>query len=310
MSVPLSVATPPSLIALEQLADILACDGASRWNPSCYHFGVSFCVVLYWLLLLLRFVERVTAKIGTWTCLTKVSEIAFWEGSVTESAQSWDRPTPRTSLVRRADLRQTVWGGSSQSRVSGVWCPGPGPRKCCQTELVFFPAFQAVSQRSPNPQRNLYSPVWVGQTAVIPSERVHIWVWFFLYGWYYPGVRIQMWVCSICVISPYSTGLWKLNGAVKFRLWVWSSLSQEKTNPNKQNTHKLPKREPMNHQKQEPKHQKHHKRGNTETWKKNREIAVIYLASGFLFSGLSVAAIGKAKLDHKQNTLTHPYYYY
>ena len=26
-----------------------------------------------------------TAKIGTWTCLTKGSEIAFWEGSVTES---------------------------------------------------------------------------------------------------------------------------------------------------------------------------------------------------------------------------------
>ena len=30
----------------------------------------------------------ITAKIGTWTCLTKGSEIAFWEGSVTESAQS------------------------------------------------------------------------------------------------------------------------------------------------------------------------------------------------------------------------------
>ena len=29
-----------------------------------------------------------TAKFGTWTCLTKGSEIAFWEGSVTESAQS------------------------------------------------------------------------------------------------------------------------------------------------------------------------------------------------------------------------------
>ena len=28
---------------------------------------------------------KVTAKIGTWTCLTKGSEIAFWEGSVTES---------------------------------------------------------------------------------------------------------------------------------------------------------------------------------------------------------------------------------
>ena len=28
------------------------------------------------------------AKVGTWTCLAKGSEIAFWEGSVTESAQS------------------------------------------------------------------------------------------------------------------------------------------------------------------------------------------------------------------------------
>ena len=31
---------------------------------------------------------EVTAKIGTWTCLRKGSEIAFWEGSVTQSAQS------------------------------------------------------------------------------------------------------------------------------------------------------------------------------------------------------------------------------
>ena len=32
--------------------------------------------------------------------------------------------------MRRADLRQTLWGGSSQSPVSGIWSPGPGPRKC------------------------------------------------------------------------------------------------------------------------------------------------------------------------------------
>ena len=38
-----------------------------------------------------RIAQLFTAKIGTWTCLTKGSEIAFWEGSVTESAQSWDR---------------------------------------------------------------------------------------------------------------------------------------------------------------------------------------------------------------------------
>ena len=84
-----------------------------------------------------------TAKIGTWTCLTKGSEIAIWEGSVTESAQSWDRPSPRTSLVRRADLRQSLWEGSSQSPVSGVRSPGPGPRKCCQCSYmeVLQPSF-------------------------------------------------------------------------------------------------------------------------------------------------------------------------
>ena len=34
------------------------------------------------------YMQPFTAKIETWTCLTKGSEIAFWEGSVTESAQS------------------------------------------------------------------------------------------------------------------------------------------------------------------------------------------------------------------------------
>ena len=32
--------------------------------------------------------------------------------------------------MRRADLRQTFWGGSSQGPVSGAWSSGPGPRKC------------------------------------------------------------------------------------------------------------------------------------------------------------------------------------
>ena len=36
------------------------------------------------------FCAHFTAKIGTWTCLTKGSEMAFWEGSATESAQSWN----------------------------------------------------------------------------------------------------------------------------------------------------------------------------------------------------------------------------
>ena len=55
---------------------------------------------------------------------------------------------------------------------------------------------------------NLHSPVCVGQTAVIPSERVQIWVC----AWFCPGMRLQIWVCLICVISPYS------NGAVQTRV--------------------------------------------------------------------------------------------
>ena len=57
---------------------------------------------------------------------------------------------------------------------------------------------------------NLHNPVWVGRTAVIPSERVQIWVCLFLYGWYCPGVRLQIWVCLICAIfRPAQTGLCK-----------------------------------------------------------------------------------------------------
>ena len=43
------------------------------------------------------------------------------------------------------------------------------------------------------------------------------WVRLFLYGWSYPGVRLQIWVCLICVASSYS------NGALQIRFWVWSS---------------------------------------------------------------------------------------
>ena len=46
---------------------------------------------------------------------------------------------------------------------------------------------------------NLHSPIWVGQTAVIPNGRVQIWVCLFLYGWYYPSMRLQIWVRLICV---------------------------------------------------------------------------------------------------------------
>ena len=39
-----------------------------------------------------------------------------------------------------------------------------------------------------------------------------------LYGWSCVGVRLQIRLCLICVISTYS------NGAVQIWLWVWSSL--------------------------------------------------------------------------------------
>ena len=47
---------------------------------------------------------------------------------------------------------------------------------------------------------NLESPVSVAQTAAILSERVDIQVRLFMYGWSYSGVRLQIWVCLICVI--------------------------------------------------------------------------------------------------------------
>ena len=65
--------------------------------------------------------------------------------------------------------------------------------------------FWQVSELQTHP--NLHSPVGVGQTTVIPSERVQIWVRLFLYGRYYPSVRLQVWVSLICVVSPYSNGV-------------------------------------------------------------------------------------------------------
>ena len=58
----------------------------------------------------------------------------------------------------------------------------------------------------PQTHPNLHRPVLVGQTAVIPSERVQIWVRLFLYGWSCPSIKLQIWVCLICVISTYSNG--------------------------------------------------------------------------------------------------------
>ena len=44
--------------------------------------------------------------------------------------------------------------------------------------------FTRVSQRAPNPTPILHSPPFEqGQSAVVPSEGVQIWVCLFLYGW-------------------------------------------------------------------------------------------------------------------------------
>ena len=48
----------------------------------------------------------------------------------------------------------------------------------------------------------------VGQISLSPAPCVAE------YGWYCPGVRRQIWVCWICVISHYS------NGAVKIQVGV------------------------------------------------------------------------------------------
>ena len=47
----------------------------------------------------------------------------------------------------------------------------------------------------------------------------------FLCGWYYPGMALQIWVCLICVISPYS------NGAVQIRVVSELTEKPQSTNP-------------------------------------------------------------------------------
>ena len=50
-------------------------------------------------------------------------------------------------------------------------------------------------------------------------EGTNLGVCLFLYGWDCPGVRLQIWVCLICVISPHS------NGAVQIRVGLESIVS-------------------------------------------------------------------------------------
>ena len=55
------------------------------------------------------------------------------------------------------------------------------------------------------------------EMAVIPSERVQIWVCLFLYSWSYPGVGLQICVFDLSHFARLKTGLCKFE-------WVWSSL--------------------------------------------------------------------------------------
>ena len=63
-----------------------------------------------------------------------------------------------------------------------------------------------------------------------------------------------------------------------------------------------PKRTQEPPKKKKEKLQKNPRKGGKTNTCRQTEIAVIYLASGFRLSGLLVAAFGKAKVDHKQNT--------
>ena len=81
----------------------------------------------------------------------------------------------------------TISKGSCAIR--GVSCTEPLSR---QRNDFDSHGMRASFQRAPNPQPNVHSPASLGQTAVIPSERVQIWVCLFLHGWSYPGVRLQI----------------------------------------------------------------------------------------------------------------------
>ena len=63
--------------------------------------------------------------------------------------------------------------------------------------------------RAPNPAQPGLSRSNGGHPQ---REGTNLVVCLFLKGWYYPGVTLQIWVCLICVISPYS------NGAVQIRV--------------------------------------------------------------------------------------------
>ena len=77
-------------------------------------------------------------------------------------------------------------------------CPGMGPKLPKVGKKWVSP----IRQRAPNPPE-FVQPSLSRSNGI---ERGHIWVCLLLYRWSYPGVRLQIWVCLICVMSPQSNG--------------------------------------------------------------------------------------------------------
>ena len=101
------------------------------------------------------------AQIGPWTCLTKGSEIAFWEGSVTEE---------------RAVLRQT---SSSQDFFSEKGRSETGPlgrviSESCLRNLEPGSRSQKMLSRSDHPTNSISSIVRNAQVTPTPTYKAKI----------------------------------------------------------------------------------------------------------------------------------------
>ena len=94
---------------------------------------------------------------------------------------------------------------------------GPAENHICGENRLRKSNWASLSELQTHP--NLHSPVWLGQTAVIPSERVQIWMRLFVYAWYCPGLRLQIWVCLICVISWPGPLCRNASGILLYKLW-------------------------------------------------------------------------------------------
>ena len=72
-----------------------------------------------------------------------------------------------------------------------------------RSELYFLWISEVfISELQTHP--NLHSPVWVGQSAAIPSAARCKFGCVFLHGCPYPGAMVRTWVCLIYAISTYS----------------------------------------------------------------------------------------------------------